>query len=98
MLLEACGATARVAYSGRSGLEALEAFSPDLILVDLAMPEMDGYETARLMRSVAERGVKIVAVTAWPPAIIADRVKAAGFDDLVAKPFSVEDLRRLIED
>ena len=55
MLLEAVGAEVRVAYSGAEGLKTLMAFEPGLVLIDICMPEMDGYETARRFRTLPGR-------------------------------------------
>jgi len=87
MLLEAFGATVQVAYGGAEGLEALQAFKPDVVFLDVGMPVMDGYETARRMRALPEgRGVSIVAVTGWGPQQVEKKVRAAGFDSHITKP------------
>jgi CheY-like chemotaxis protein len=98
LLLEGRGATARVAYSGLAGLEALEDFRPNLIFVDLVMSEMDGYEVALRVRSLPNaRNAKLVAVTALPPHVVEERVRAAGFDGLLLKPVSTEAVKDLLK-
>ncbi len=68
MLLEACGEMVRVAYSGNEGLKVLEEFKPQVIFLDLGMPNMDVYETARRIRaSNSGRAVRIIALTGWGP-------------------------------
>lgn len=97
-LLEASGATVRVAYSGAAGVAAMPTFKPDLILLDLGMPEMDGYETARRIRALPEgRGVKLVALTGWGREQVFQRTRDAGFDLQITKPASLEALKEVIE-
>lgn len=97
MFLETFGATVRVAYSGASGVEALSAFKPDLVFLDLGMPVMDGYETARRIRALPEgRAVKLVALTGWGQEQIYDRARAAGFDSHLTKPAGFEALQELL--
>ncbi|KAF2989192.1 PAS domain-containing protein [Methylocystis sp. MJC1] len=97
-LLEASGATVRVAYSGAAGVEAMPIFKPDLILLDLGMPEMDGYETAQRIRALPEgRRVKLVALTGWGREQVFQRARDAGFDLQITKPASLEALKEAIE-
>jgi CheY-like chemotaxis protein len=95
-MLEIRGAMVRVAYSGRAALETLKDFKPILICIDLAMPEIDGYEIARRIRSLPQQSAKIVAVTAYPPHAVEERVRAAGFDRLLIKPVSAEAVKDLL--
>jgi PAS domain S-box-containing protein len=97
MLLETFGATVHVAYSGATGLEALKAFKPELVFLDLGMPEMDGYETARQIRARPEgRSVVLVALTGWGQAEIYDRAREAGFDRQLTKPAALESLSEIL--
>jgi PAS domain S-box-containing protein len=97
MLLETFGTTVHVAYSGATGLEALKAFKPELVFLDLGMPEMDGYETARQIRAQPEgRGVVLVALTGWGQAEIYDRAREAGFDRQLTKPAALESLSEIL--
>jgi two-component system sensor histidine kinase/response regulator len=86
-----------------TGREALEAFSDgcfDLILMDVQMPEMDGFEATRRIRELEEgTGVHttIVAMTAHAMAGDRERCLAAGMDDYVSKPLRKEDLLRALE-
>lgn len=96
-LLESFGATVRVAYSGGDGLAALPGFGPELIFLDLGMPGLDGYETARRIRALPEgRAATLVALTGWGPDQIQDRARAAGFDAQITKPANPSALRRLL--
>jgi len=99
MLLETFGATVRVAYSGAAGLELLAAFRPELIFLDLGMPEMDGYETARRIRAVPEgRDVVLVALTGWGQSQVYDRAREAGFDRQLTKPADIQALLELLSE
>jgi CheY-like chemotaxis protein len=82
------------ALDGREGLERAATESPDLILMDMSLPEMDGWEaTARLKADQATRPIPVIALTAH--AMVNDRVGAlrAGCDDYDTKPI---DIRRLL--
>jgi CheY-like chemotaxis protein len=86
-----------------TGCEAVEAFSDgsfDLILMDVQMPEMDGFEATRRIRELEEatgRHTTIVAMTAHAMAGDRERCLAAGMDDYVSKPLRKEDLLRVLE-
>jgi CheY-like chemotaxis protein len=84
MLLEA-GAKVTIAPSASKALELLKAFAPDIVLSDIGMPDVDGYE---LMRRIREIHPHICAVALTAFATAEDRLKAidAGFDDFLAKP------------
>ncbi len=96
LLLETLGATVRKAYDGPAGVAAIEEFEPHLIFVDIGMPGVDGYETARRIRRAAQRRQFIlVALTGWGQEHDRRRAREAGFDLHLTKPASsdaVEDL------
>lgn len=90
-LLEAHGYRVSAAGDGRAGIEAARKESPDLILCDIQMPHMDGYDVARFLKQDAVLGaIPLIAVTAL--AMVGDREKilAAGFDGYCAKPIDPE--------
>jgi CheY-like chemotaxis protein len=85
------------ADNGVSGLVAAQRDSPDVILMDLNLPEMDGWEAARRLKADAmTREIPIIALTAY--ASEADRAKAieAGCDDYETKPLDLEQLLKKI--
>lgn len=87
-LLEAFGYRVHVATNGREAIERALATQPDLILMDIMMPEVDGFQATRTLRATPGfRQVPIVAVTAMEGA--RDQVMAAGCDDMVTKPLDV---------
>ncbi len=97
LALEHCGFVVDVAYSGAEGLARIASFNPDLVLLDLGMPVMDGYETARALR--AQPGgaeIEIVALTGWGEPETRRRVKEAGFNGHLVKPAQIEDIAALI--
>jgi CheY-like chemotaxis protein len=96
-LLKALGATIRVVHSGREALDILDSFAPDSVLLDIGMPDMDGYEVARRIRSTTEHGdVLLIALTGWGQENDRRRSLAAGFDHHVVKPPDINELRELL--
>ena len=97
-LLEKHGLRFRVATSGRRAISAARARVPDLILLDVTMPEMDGYEVCRQLKAdPLTREVPIIFLSALDDAL--DKVKAfrAGAADYVAKPFQFEEVLARVE-
>jgi PAS domain S-box-containing protein len=93
------GQEVQVAHDGPSALDAAPAFRPDLILLDIGMPGMDGNEVARRLR--AQPGFEstlIVALTGWGQASDVERSRKAGFDRHLVKPANVEAIRALLID
>jgi two-component system cell cycle response regulator DivK len=88
-LLTSTGFEVIEALTGEDGVRVAKAERPDLILMDIQLPGLDGYETTRRIKAEPElRSTPIIAVTSY--ALSGDDVKAreAGCDDYVAKPFS----------
>ena len=96
-LLGVLGATVSVAYSGAAALDAFAQFEPDAVLLDIGMPEMDGYEVARRIRSAApRRDVLLIALTGWGQEHDHSRSRHAGLDHHLVKPPDVNKLRELL--
>ncbi len=93
--LQRWGATVDVATNGLEALETFNSMKHKLVLIDLQMPVMDGFEAARIMR---ERGVTIpiIAFTANVATDVLEDTRAIGIDDVVVKPFLPEDLQHKI--
>ena len=99
VLLTLLGVETRTAHDGMAALEALDEFEPSVVLLDLAMPVMDGYEVAERMRQHPHgRSVSLVAVTGW--SLDSDRLRSAayGFDRHLVKPVDLDVLRQLLAD
>jgi PAS domain S-box-containing protein len=99
MLLEAFGHDVKVASDGPTGLQVAADDVPELMFVDIGLPEMDGYEVARrARRSPVLREVILVALTGYGQQEARERALAAGFDHHLLKPVDASTLRSLIED
>jgi CheY-like chemotaxis protein len=91
-ILEAEGYTVEVASSGQAALEKAEAMPPALMLLDVMMPDMTGYEVTRYIRQNQQlASVPIVLITAHDEAIAGQGV-AAGADDYLRKPLDFDEL------
>ncbi|SDC72264.1 PAS domain S-box-containing protein [Massilia sp. PDC64] len=86
LLLDTHGARARAVYGGPAALAALPGFAPTVVLLDLGMPEMDGFDVARAIRAEGHAHVRIVALTGWGQQADRERTRAAGFDHHLTKP------------
>jgi two-component system CheB/CheR fusion protein len=88
----------RVAHDGPSALDAAEQFRPEVVILDIEMPVMNGHEVARRLRGRPEmEGVVLVALTGWGQEEDRRRSKEAGFDDHLAKPVESDALLGLLE-
>lgn len=93
MVVTAYGHQTEVANCGRDGLQIAQTFCPDIIFLDLGMPEMSGYDVALALRQLpALRHVYIAAVTGWNDASTRARVVSCGFDLHLTKPAAVESI------
>jgi signal transduction histidine kinase len=96
-LLEFAGHRVRVAPDGERGLEALLAEPPDIALVDIGLPNLDGYQVARRVRAQRVDGRPyLVAVTGYGAPEDRERALEAGFDEHVVKPVDAAALRKVI--
>jgi signal transduction histidine kinase/CheY-like chemotaxis protein len=97
MLLKACGGNVQTAYSGAEALEAISTATPDVVVMDIGMPEMDGYEVARRIReSVQYQDIQLIALSGWGQPEDRRRAYEAGFDHHLTKPMDFSALRQLI--
>jgi CheY-like chemotaxis protein len=97
MLVEALGGSVAVAYGGEAGIAQAVAFRPRVVLLDLGMPGIDGYETCRRMRQALGAQVFIVALTGWGQEQDKDEALRAGFDAHLTKPADPAALEQLLE-
>jgi CheY-like chemotaxis protein len=94
--LEAGGQPTAVAASGAEGLALAESLRPDVIFVDLKLPDVDGFEVARRLRARLGRDVRLVALTGFARAVDREATAAAGFDDHLTKPVGAEAILALL--
>jgi DNA-binding response OmpR family regulator len=94
-LLERAGYEVAEGANGRDGLRALYATSPDLVLLDVSMPELDGWQTLERIRDVSD--VPVVMLTARAAELEKVRGLKAGADDYVTKPFGRQELLARVE-
>jgi signal transduction histidine kinase len=96
-VLKMLGAEVRVSNGGEAALEELGKFRPAAVFLDLGMPGMDGYETARQMRSREEgRAAMIVALTGWGQESDRRQTQAAGFNQHLVKPADLPALQAVL--
>jgi PAS domain S-box-containing protein len=96
LLLRSLGHETRVANDGANALRAADEFHPDVVLLDIGMPGMNGYEIARHLRTRRYGRVKIVAITGWGAEVDRKRSSDAGFDLHLVKPVDESELRQLL--
>ncbi len=95
-VLEKLGCSVQVAYDGASALAVLAKSDPQLVLLDIGLPGMDGYEVARRLRA-SHPASRIVAVTGYGQPSDRARSQEAGFDDHLVKPVSLMTLRQVLD-
>jgi CheY-like chemotaxis protein len=98
VLLKLMGAEVRAAHDGFEALEVAASFRPQAVLLDIGMPKLHGYDTARRFRDEQwGKDIVLIALTGWGRA--EDRLRAleAGFNGHLTKPVQVGDLRQLLE-
>jgi PAS domain S-box-containing protein len=92
------GHRAQLALDGRSGIALVRRVRPDVVLCDLGLPDLDGYEVARTLRAEpALARTMLFALSGYAQPEDRDRAAEAGFDAHLAKPAPVEELRRILE-
>ena len=96
--LERKGFEVLIAMDGQEGVEVATAKLPDLILMDLNLPVMDGWEATRQLKGAPEtRGIPIIALTAHATSGDRERAMEAGCDEYVTKPVDMAELLAMIE-
>jgi two-component system CheB/CheR fusion protein len=96
LALEAGGQAVAVAADGTEGLALATATRPDVVLVDLGLPGLDGYEVGRQLRDALGIDVRLIAVTGYGRSEDRRRSAAAGFDEHLIKPVDVDALLSLL--
>lgn len=96
-LLQIWGYEVRAVHDGLAAVEVAPFFDPDVALLDIGLPGIDGYEVARRLRGRSDlEGLLIVAITGYGQDSDRERAREAGFDHHLVKPVDLDLLRRLL--
>jgi CheY-like chemotaxis protein len=96
-LLRSMGHVAEVAYDGKTGINVALMFRPDVVLIDLVMPEMDGFRLCRELRDMFPKDTpKLVAYTAHKQDWFLRAADGAGFDGHITKPISEDAINKVL--
>jgi PAS domain S-box-containing protein len=98
MFMQMSGHQCKVAHSALKGLKLIDEFTPDFVFLDIGLPEMNGYEVAKRIRS-GKRGkdICLIAITGWGGERDKDAAKAAGFNAHITKPVDLDTVSDLLE-
>jgi PAS domain S-box-containing protein len=97
-LLRAAGHELRVAHDGPAALHALASFTPEIALLDIGLPVMDGYELAQRLRTLLPSGLRLVAITGYGQEHDRKRSQEAGFIAHLVKPVELAQVLAVLED
>jgi DNA-binding response OmpR family regulator len=99
MVLNMRGHDVSVVYDGEAAVSTYEGIQPDVAILDIGMPKLDGYEVAaRIRRTTSGRPVTLIALTGWGQDSDKKRTMEAGFDHHLTKPVDLEELVALLRD
>ncbi|QCZ95458.1 PAS domain-containing hybrid sensor histidine kinase/response regulator [Salinimonas iocasae] len=94
LLLEFDGHIIKVAYSGKKAIEVTETFRPSVILSDIGLPDISGYEVAKILRrQEVSKGIYMAAISGWGSQKDKQRALEAGFDQHFTKPLNLPELK-----
>ena len=97
-LLEMDGFEVSTAYDGLAAVAAVKAGHPDIVVMDIGMPGMDGYDAARMMRQEpGAENMVLIALTGWGQSTDKNRASLAGFDHHLVKPVDYDTLIKCLQ-
>jgi CheY-like chemotaxis protein len=97
LLLENMGNEIRIAYDGQDGVDLALEYKPDVVLLDIGLPTLNGYEACRLIREQSwGKSVVLIASTGWGQSEDRRRSQEAGFDHHMVKPIDLKDLEKIL--
>jgi DNA-binding response OmpR family regulator len=97
MLLELMGHEVRTAHDGLAAIDVAAEFHPDAVLLDIGLPKLNGYDTARRIREQAwGKAMHLIAVTGWGQDTDRTEARTAGFDHHLTKPVDIPTLTKLL--
>ncbi|GGC05110.1 response regulator [Dyadobacter sediminis] len=98
MMLRLTGNDVKTCYSGLDGIAAAESFQPVAIMLDIGMPEVNGYETCRIIREKEwGKSIAIIALTGYGQQEDIQKSKESGFNAHLVKPLHLPDLTKLLD-
>jgi PAS domain S-box-containing protein len=96
-LLETAGCQTQMIHDGLAALDSANGFGPEVVLLDIGLPGLDGYEVARRLRAAPQHaGVRLIAISGYGQAQDRQRSKEAGFDHHLVKPVGLESLLKIL--
>lgn len=97
LVIESLGHECRVAHCGRDAMQVVRELQPQIVMIDLGLPDQSGFELARSLRDGPNgASLHLVAVTGYGDASRPERARAAGFDDYVVKPVLIATIAQAI--
>jgi CheY-like chemotaxis protein len=97
LLLRRHGHTVQAVYDGEGALEAIATFQPEVVFLDIGLPDMDGFEVAhRLSLHALRKTLRLVALTGYGQEEDSQRIAAAGFDLHLVKPVKTKELQEAL--
>jgi CheY-like chemotaxis protein len=98
MLLELHAHQVHIANDGQTAIDAVPAFAPDVVLIDIGLPGIDGYEVARQLRAqYARSDLRLIALTGYMPPEDESRSRESGFDHYIMKPVDPDQIIALLD-
>jgi CheY-like chemotaxis protein len=98
ILLGSMGHDAQLAHDGQSALALVASQRPDVVLLDIGLPDMDGYEVARQIRALHQQPMRLIALTGWGHDEARQKALEAGFDRHLTKPADPDALERVLNE
>jgi DNA-binding response OmpR family regulator len=95
-LLEKWGYVVQEAEDGLHGVQQALSWRPDIAIVDIGLPNLDGYEVARQVREVLQQSVYLIAMTAYEAPEYVCRAEELGFDRYLVKPADLDELQKML--
>jgi two-component system CheB/CheR fusion protein len=97
-IVKAWGHEAQAAYTGVAALKTALTYRPDVMLIDIGMPHLDGYQLAQEIRQQTElQATLLIAITGYSDSAHRTQAKQAGFDYYLVKPVNFQELQRLLQ-
>jgi CheY-like chemotaxis protein len=96
-VLEMEGYTVGIGFNGAQALSLIDELRPRVAVLDIGMPQIDGYEVAKRVRAQYGAGIVLIALTGWGQASDRERALAAGFDHHIVKPVDIKRLAVILE-